>query len=49
MNAIGKISINSIRIHELERNIDNLSTGTISPPTGGNSPLFVGPDLNFKA
>jgi hypothetical protein len=34
MNATGRISINSIRIQELERNTDSLSIGTISPPTG---------------
>jgi hypothetical protein len=50
MNATGRINISSIRIHELERNIDNLSTGTISPPTGaGFVPLSVGPDLTVKA
>lgn len=51
MNAIGRTSINSIRIHELERNTDSLSTGTISPATGGGEaipPLSVGPDLTIN-
>jgi hypothetical protein len=34
MNATGRININSIRIHELERKTDILSIGNISPPTG---------------
>jgi hypothetical protein len=33
MKATGRISINSIRIQELERKTDNLSTGTNSPAT----------------
>jgi hypothetical protein len=48
MNATGRISINSIRSQELERNTDILSTGTISPTTGA-LPLSVGPDLTVKA
>ena len=54
MNATGRISINSIRIHELERNTDSLSIGIISPPTAGcggdgdGAPLRVGPDLRVK-
>lgn len=48
MNATGRININSIRSHELERNTDSLSTGSISPPTGDNLPLSVGPDLTVK-
>jgi len=34
MKATGRININSIRIQELERKTDSLSTGSISPPTG---------------
>jgi hypothetical protein len=52
MKATGRIIINSIRIQELERKTDNLSTGTISPPTGVSyepNPLWVGPDLTVKA
>jgi hypothetical protein len=53
MKAIGAININSIRIQELERKTDNLSTGTISPATVGPfaspNPLSVGPDLTVKA
>jgi hypothetical protein len=53
MNATGRININSIRIQELERNMDSLSTGTNSPATGGPlyspNPLSVGPDLTVKA
>jgi hypothetical protein len=50
MNATGRININSIRIQELERNTDILSTGNISPPTGAPLvPLSVGPDLTVKA
>jgi hypothetical protein len=50
MKATGRINISSIRIQELERNTDNLSTGSISPPTGVTSiPLSVGPDLSINA
>ena len=52
MKATGRISINSIRSHELERNMDILSTATISPATTwscGTPPLSVGPDLMVKA
>ena len=56
MKATGRTSINSIRIHELEKNIDSLSIGSISPPTGVGGaivgvefPLRVGPDLRVKA
>jgi hypothetical protein len=53
MKATGRISINSIRSHELERKTDILSIGSISPPTGAGgdagSPLLVGPDLTVKA
>jgi len=53
MKATGRININSIKIQELERKTDNLSTGTISPPTGVCTPfvlpLSVGPDLKVKA
>lgn len=54
MKAIGSINISNIRIQELERNTDNLSIGSISPPTGAGGvgvlfPLSVGPGLNFKA
>ena len=48
MNATGRISINSIRSQELERNTDSLSIGSISPATGISTPLSVGPDLKFK-
>jgi hypothetical protein len=51
MNATGRTSINNIRIQELERNMDSLSTGTISPATGVGeaiSPLSVGPELTVK-
>jgi len=52
MKATGTININSIRIHELEKNTDNLSTGSISPATGvgeASPPLSVGPCLTVKA
>jgi hypothetical protein len=51
MYAIGRTSINSIRIHEVERNIDSLSKGTISPATGVVAifPHGEGPDLKVKA
>ncbi len=49
MKAMGRTNINNIRIQELERNTDSLSIGTNSPPTGGNLPLSVGPDVIFKA
>jgi len=52
MKATGRININSIRIQELARKTDSLSTGTILPPTGVDSinvPLSVGPDLRVKA
>jgi len=51
MKTTGRIIINSIRIQELERNIDSLSTGTNSPATGvdGDPPLLVGPELTIKA
>jgi hypothetical protein len=54
MNATGIISINSIRIHELERKTNSLSIEIISPPTGAGGvgasfPLSVGPDLRVKA
>jgi hypothetical protein len=49
MKATGRIIINSIRIQELERNIDSLSTGTNSPATVLSNPLSVGPDLTVKA
>ena len=52
MKATGRININSIRIHELEKNTDSLSIGSISPPTGGDgdgAPLRVGPGLRVKA
>ena len=48
MNAMGRTNINSINIQELERNTDNLSTGTNSPATK-SLPLTVGPDLTVKA
>jgi hypothetical protein len=48
MKAMGRTSINNIRIQELERNTDSLSIGTNSPATG-SLPLSVGPDLMFKA
>jgi hypothetical protein len=50
MKAIGAININSIKIQELDRNTDSLSTGTIFPPTGsGIFPAVAGPILKFKA
>jgi hypothetical protein len=54
MKTTGRININSIRIQELERNTDSLSSGIISPPTGAGGvgvpfPLSVGPDLTVKA
>jgi hypothetical protein len=52
MKVIGKININNIKIQELERKTDSLSTETISPPTGevaSPNPLSVGPDLTVKA
>jgi len=50
MKAIGAIKINNIKIQELDRNTDSLSTGTISPPTGsGIPPALEGPILKFKA
>ena len=51
MKAIGATNINSIRIQELERNTDSLSTGTISPATGvgASIPQGEGPDLKVKA
>jgi hypothetical protein len=52
MYATGRASINSIRIHELERKTDILSIGIISPATGAGEaspPLSVGPDLTVKA
>jgi hypothetical protein len=49
MKATGRININSMRIQEVEKNTDNLSTGTNSPATGISSPLSVGPDLMVKA
>jgi hypothetical protein len=51
MKAIGAININSIRIHELEKNMYILSIGTNSPATGspGVIPFPRGPDLTVKA
>jgi hypothetical protein len=51
MNATGITSINSIKIHELERNIDSLSTGISSPETGvgASIPHGEGPDLRVRA
>ena len=51
MKATGRININSIKIQELERNMDSLSIGIISPATGvrGCPPLSVGPALKVKA
>jgi hypothetical protein len=53
MKTTGRIIINSIRIQELERNTDILSTGSISPPTVPPLypplPLSVGPELTIKA
>lgn len=49
MKATGRININRRRIQEVEKNTDNLSTGTNSPATGTSSPLSVGPDLIVKA
>jgi hypothetical protein len=51
MKATGRININSIRSQELERNIDSLSNGTNSPPTGvgASIPHGEGPDLRVNA